>query len=282
MKIGFIGQGYIGKNYADDFENRGYSVVRYSLEDQYLNNKEHIADCDIVFIAVPTPTTPNGFDDSIVMSAVQLVGEGKIAVIKSTIIPGTTERIQSEWPSVVVLNSPEFLSERTAAQDAARPAQNIIGMPRPTQKHQDAARLVLSLLPKASFEIICKSVEAELFKYVHNINGYIQIVMFNMFYDLGLEVGADWSIIKQAISADPFMRSVYANPIHKTGRGAGGHCFIKDFAAFKKVYKDIVPDNLGLSVLDTLERKNNSLLLGSKKDPDLLEGVYGGSIPEGK
>ena len=40
--VGFIGQGYIGKNYADDFERRGYEVVRYSLEEPHLNNKEKI------------------------------------------------------------------------------------------------------------------------------------------------------------------------------------------------------------------------------------------------
>lgn len=38
MLIGFIGQGFIGKNYADDFENRGYEVVRYALEEPYLKN----------------------------------------------------------------------------------------------------------------------------------------------------------------------------------------------------------------------------------------------------
>ena len=57
-KIGFIGQGFIGKNYADDFERRGFEVIRYALEEPYRANKEKIRECDIVFIAVPTPTTP--------------------------------------------------------------------------------------------------------------------------------------------------------------------------------------------------------------------------------
>ena len=83
--IGFIGQGFVGKAYADDFENRGFKNVRYALEEPYRNNKDLIKDCDIVFIAVPTPTTEKGFDDSIIRGAVKLVGKGKIAVIKSTI-----------------------------------------------------------------------------------------------------------------------------------------------------------------------------------------------------
>lgn len=275
MKVGFIGQGYIGKNYADDFEARGYEVVRYSLEEPFVNNKEKIAECDVVFIAVPTPTTVDGFDASIVKSALQLVGEGKIAVIKSTIIPGTTEIVQHERSNVIILNSPEFLSEASAAYDAANPAQNIIGMPQDTEEHRNAANLVLSMLPKAPSEIICKSSEAELFKYVHNINGYIQIVMFNMFYDLGLQSGAHWSVIKQAIEGDPLMRAIYANPVHKTGRGAGGHCFIKDFAAFKELYEKRIADESGSSVLRALEKKNRDLLVESKKDLGLLEQVYG-------
>jgi len=41
----------------------------------------------LFFIAVPTPTTPNGFDYSIVQSVMKYVGKGKVAVIKSTILP---------------------------------------------------------------------------------------------------------------------------------------------------------------------------------------------------
>ena len=64
--IGFIGQGWIGKHYADEFQARMYDVIRYSLEEPYIQNKERIKECEVVFIAVPTPTTPEGFDDSIV------------------------------------------------------------------------------------------------------------------------------------------------------------------------------------------------------------------------
>ena len=41
-KIGFIGQGWIGKHYANDFEMRGFETVRYGLEPQYAVNKERM------------------------------------------------------------------------------------------------------------------------------------------------------------------------------------------------------------------------------------------------
>jgi len=90
LTIGFIGQGYVGKNYADNFERREFSTVRYSLEPEYVANKGRIGECNIVFIAVPTPTTPDGFDLSVVEGAVGFVSAVKIAVIKSTITPGST------------------------------------------------------------------------------------------------------------------------------------------------------------------------------------------------
>ena len=104
QKIGFIGQGWIGKNYANDFEQRGLNVVRYALEEEYKGNIEKIKECDIVFIAVPTPTTQKGFDYSIVEKSLELVGEGKTAIIKSTILPGTTDTLQKKFPKIFVFS----------------------------------------------------------------------------------------------------------------------------------------------------------------------------------
>ena len=100
MKIGFIGQGFIGSAYADDFEERGFDTVRYAKEEPYDQNQQKIAGCDIVFIAVPTPTTPDGFSFSVVRNVLPLVGEGKTAVIKSTVLPGTTDILQREFPQL--------------------------------------------------------------------------------------------------------------------------------------------------------------------------------------
>ena len=278
IKIGFIGQGYIGKNYADDFEKRGYTVVRYALEEPYIRNKNKIKECDVVFIAVPTPTTVRGFDSRIVEEAVGLVGPGQIAVIKSTVLPGTTEMIQKAYNDVVVLNSPEFLSEATAAFDAAHPAQNIVGIPRDTEIHRKSADFVLSILPKAPASFICKSTESELFKYAHNLSGYTQIVLFNIIYDLAIRLGSDWEQIQKAIESDPFISNRYAKPIHKDGRGAGGHCFIKDFAAFIDLYEKSADDKKGVKALRSFEEKNKELLIESGKDADLLRGVYGDDV----
>ena len=297
--IGFIGQGWIGKNYADDFEKRGHAVTRYARDAEYSSNKEKIRSCDIVFIAVPTPTRNKKFDDSVVRTVIKLVGPGKTAVIKSTIIPGTTDSVQEENPEIYVFHSPEFLTEITAAKDAAHPFRNIVGIPKDTEEYRKRAQAVLNVLPKAEFELICGAKEAELIKYAGNNWFYFKIIYINLLYDLTKKFGCRWDIVRDAMIADPRIGTSHMNPIHKSGtsggearqalplyelhmepvhksgRGAGGHCFIKDFAAFSEVYKKEIDDPIGHMVLDALKNKNIDLLVSSNKDIDLLKEVYG-------
>lgn len=276
--IGFIGQGFIGKNYADDFERRGYTTVRYALEEPYVRNREKIKDCEFVLIAVPTPTTPGGFDYSIVRAAIELVGKGKAAVIKSTIVPGTTKQLQQEFPDKTVIYSPEFLSEATAAHDAAHPFMNIVGLTEDTPRQKAVAERLHAALPPAPFSQTCTSTEAEIIKYTHNGSGYTQIMFFNLMFDLAMRHGANWHMIQRAIEADPLVNNRYARPIHKSGRGAGGHCFIKDVAALRAEYAEMVGDEAGTALFEAMERKNIELLRGTGKDLDLLEGVYGSAV----
>lgn len=295
-KIGFIGQGWIGKNYADDFERRGYEVVRYALEEPYLENIDKIKDCDIVFIAVPTPSTPKGFDDSIVRAALELIAPGAVAVIKSTLLPGTTNRLQMDFPDLFITHSPEFLTEATAAHDAAHPKRNIIGYAMENDEHKKMAESVLSVLPKAKYELICRAKEAEFVKYGGNNWFYFKVVFVNLLYDLAESLGVDYDVVREAMSEDPRVGKSHLIPVHKSGsigsdnfdlfvktengggRGAGGHCFIKDFAAFREIYEKIIKDEKGIALLKAMEEKNIDLLVKSNKDIDLLAGVYGEEI----
>ncbi len=290
--VGYVGQGFIGKNYADELEGRGYAVMRYALEEPYRKNKDKIKDCDIVFIAVPTPTVPDEasgeggrrtrFDDSIVRQAVSLVGDGKVAVIKSTMLPGQTIGIQEEFPKKIVMHSPEFLREATAAYDAMHPDRNIIGICEDSPPVRAQAQRVLSILPPAPFELVCSAVEAEFVKYAGNNWLYVKVVYINILYDFVQKLGGNYEHVRDAFAADPRMGRSHLDPIHASGhggpagRGAGGHCFIKDFAAFRSMYEQSFPDDTkGIDVLKGLEQKNVQLLRDSGKDLDLLEGVYG-------
>jgi len=283
MKIGFIGQGWIGKNYADTFEERGYQTVRYSLEEPYVNNKEQLKDCEIIFVAVPTPTEPNkGFIDDILINAIQSnTYPEQTVVIKSTIQVGTTNKLQKIFKDRYIMHSPEFLTERTAKYDAMNPSRNIIGY---TAKSFSKAGEVMRILPAAPYEKLCPCEEAEFVKYMGNCWFYAKVLMMNIFHDIAIEYNLDMGLMKEMLGADKRVGKTHLDVLHKSGRGAGGHCFIKDFAALRSMYETSKGDNMtesevqGFNMLLAMEQYNRELLYESNKDLDLLEGVYGKEI----
>ncbi len=294
LRIGFVGQGFIGKNYADDFEARGMNVVRYGLQSEYVGNKEQIKDCDIVFVAVPAPTVPSGevrddqhpavhFDDSNIREAVSHTRAGAIVVIKSTIPPGSTVRYQAENPDKIILHSPEFLTESTAAYDAAHPERTIVGVPNELPETRAAAEQVLNLFPPAPFTLICPAQDAELIKYGSNAFLFVKIIFANMLYELAAKHSGNWETIRAGIGADPrvgpshmdlHMKEDPAGMMQR--RGAGRSCFIKDFALLSELYAQEFPQDIAaVSALRGFEYKNAELLRDYDRYVNVLEGVYG-------
>jgi UDP-glucose 6-dehydrogenase len=283
--IGFIGQGWIGKNYADNYESREYVVVRYSLEKEYVGNKDKIKDCDIVIIAVPTPSDENGFNISFVEDAIRSTVSSQNIVIKSTLVPGSTHMLSQKFPDRFIFHSPEFLSERTAKYDVDRPHANVLGIPEENVEYRKRAEDIMATFPTAPFSLICTSLEAEIIKYSRNIHGFFEVIFYNLFYDYVNALGADFAVIKSYMERDPLHVARYASPVHASGhdlshpkRGAGGHCFIKDFKAFRESFDTLLHDEKSLQILKALEDKNIDLLVKSRKDLDLLQNVYGEKV----
>jgi UDP-N-acetyl-D-mannosaminuronate dehydrogenase len=306
-QIGFIGQGFIGKSYADDFEKRGFPVVRYGLQPEYAGNKDQIAECDVVFVAVNAATVPTGeaypdgypkvrYDDSNVRGVISLTKPGAIVVIKSTLPPGMTKALQEEHPDRIVLHAPEFLLETTAAKDASSPERNIIGIPKGGPEHRAAAERVLAMLPEAPFAKIVDATDAEFIKYGGNAFLNAKIVFANMLFELVSHYGGDWETIREAIGADPRVGPSHMDlrlntTVHGTEdpkgvyrrRGAGRSCFIKDWAELTQLYSDALPhDTHTIEALRGFAWKNAELLREYDRYVDLLEGVYGKGMGERK
>jgi len=272
--IGFIGQGFIGKNYADDFETRGYDVVRYDI-DKYKQNKDQLTRADIIFIAVPTPTYDGKFDDSILKEALGIIDDGKIVVIKSTIALGVGRHMQKLFPKLIIMHSPEFLTERTAAYDAKNPERNIVGITDINDKKLcQQAEEIINILAKAPYNKITAMEEAELIKYGGNCWFYVKVVFMNMLYDLAASQSLNYDVIRDSLSADSRIGSSHLDVVHKGGRGAGGHCFLKDFEAFIEML-----DTQGFTeqkkVCEKIRNMNLEYLKNSGKNEDLIEEIYG-------
>lgn len=182
------------------------------------------------------------------------------------------------------MHSPEFLREASAAHDAAHPDRNIIGIPEQTEEFSTRAEEVLAILPHASFATVMPALEAEMVKYVGNCFLYTKVLMMNTFHDMVVASGGDWETVRSAMVEDPRIGSSHTEPLHTSGheaegatpkRGAGGHCFIKDFEAFRSFQAEQVKDDYAGRMLQSMIDYNNKLLIESGKDIDLLTGVYG-------
>jgi UDPglucose 6-dehydrogenase len=180
-----------------------------------------------------------------------------------------------------VFHSPEFLTEAKASFDAANPTRNIVGYPVDNEEYKKRAQEILDILPDSPLNFICKAKEAELVKYASNCFLFMKVIYANIFYDLAEKEGSDWQKVRAGLAADPRIGESHLNPVHasgtdvKVGRGAGGHCFIKDFAALRLYAEELGIDQASLDFLKATEGKNIHLLKNSEKDIELLLDVYG-------
>jgi UDP-glucose 6-dehydrogenase len=107
----------------------------------------------------------------------------------------------------------------------------------------------------------------------------MQVLTFNLLYDVTQKLNCDWDAIQLAISADPMISNRYSNPVYKRGRGAGGVCFVKDITAFARLYREMVERPEGQAMLEAAQTYNIALLIESRKDLDVLKAVYGEFTP---
>ncbi len=216
-----------------------------------------------ILICAGTPSLPNGqIDLSQIIAAVEdaarLSDSDGIIVIKSTVLPGTTDKIQKSRPDISLAMVPEFLREGTAIADALNPDRIIYGV----NSRPDADFLSGILNPsKNAKEIITNPSTAEISKYISNsffatlitfANYWDEIAKFNPTIDslLALESLHSDRRFDAADHELGFFR--YLIP----GIGFGGSCFPKDLraiASFEPVSK--MQNNLFESILQINEEK---------------------------
>ncbi len=297
-KIGVAGAGMVGGVIKKYFESRGFKRGKNLFcYDPDAGKKcfDNLSEAEIIFICVPTPQRKDGScDTGIVESAVKKYApSAKVMVIKSTVIPGTTERLAKKYNCALIF-SPEFLTEARAWENMVRPDRQIIA---PTAKARAIASYVLHLLPSAPFSAPRRQkavkwaemtpTEAELGKYAANAFGALKVSFANFIYDLakltqetmrenGLQSEVNYENIRKILAHDPRIGDSWLNVAHGHYRGYGGYCFPKDTEAIMAYAGRIAKNpkaldrNLfkkGIKILDSMKEYNNALLASQGLTP---------------
>ena len=123
MNIGIIGQGFVGNAIYQKL-NKYYKVFTYDLMAKLSNStfEETIERCKIVFICLPTPMNSDGscnldIIDKVLTQINEYTDTERIVVIKSTIIPGSTDKFNAKFKNIDIIFNPEFLTEANAVDD---------------------------------------------------------------------------------------------------------------------------------------------------------------------
>ncbi|KAG6401785.1 hypothetical protein SASPL_138650 [Salvia splendens] len=204
--------------------------------------ERHVAEADIVFVSVNTPTKTRGLgagkaaDLTYWESAARMIADvsksDKIVVEKSTVPVKTAEAIErilthnSKGIKYQILSNPEFLAEGTAIQDLFNPDRVLIGG-RETSDGRKAVETLKSVYAHwvPEDKILCTNLwSAELSKLAANAFLAQRISSVNAMSALCEATGADVAQVAHAIGTDSRIGPKFL----KASVGFGGSCFQKD------------------------------------------------------
>ena len=258
-KISVIGSGWVGTAIGRGFAGMGYGVIFYDVVDKDLPSftkdiNYAIENSDISFICVPTPTTPEGIDlnyikEASMNTAIALSRKHgyHLVVVKSTVVPGTTEKvvipILEEYSGksvregeIGVCMNPEFLTEIERSwtgeidyeiiykKDFFSEDRIVIG--EYDKKSGYILAEVYKPLNKPIFRTDLKT--AELIKYASNCMLATKISYWNEIFLICKELGIDSQVVADIAGLDP--RIGKYGTVH--GKAFGGKCLPKDLKAF--------------------------------------------------
>jgi len=256
FNIGIMGFGMVGGSLGRYFNQQSIPYVAYDPA-KNMQTLEDINRQDLVFICVPTPYVEGqGFDPSFVRQAITSLSPGKIVVIKSTVVPGTTEKLQKEFPQHKFFFNPEFLTESTADQDMCYPDRQVLGY---TSESFSVAGDIMLLLPLAPFEKLMPATAAEMVKYFNNSWFATKVVFANQIYDICNKLGIDYNTVKDSAAADKRVGRSHLDVEHKGYRGYGGKCLPKDTRSLIQLGDEV---GAKMELLKVVEEINNRLTGG--------------------
>jgi UDPglucose 6-dehydrogenase len=312
MKLAVIGSGYVGLVTGAGFSNFGNHVTCVDIDAPRIerlrrgeipfhepglaelvqrNAKQGrlvfttdtaaaVRDTDLVFLAVGTPSKPDGAADlSYLLEAARQVGRGlgsvgTVIVTKSTVPVGTGDLVRETIAAVTsqpfsVASNPEFLKEGDAINDFMKPARVIIGADEPHAL--DVLRRLYTGFLRTNDRIQVMDLRsAELTKYAANAMLATRISFMNELSALADKLGADIEKVRKGIGSDPRIGGKFLFP----GVGFGGSCFPKDLRALRDMGR---ANGLPLGIVEaTVDANDRSKRAFVGKIRDRLGGALAG------
>ena len=139
--IGIIGNGFVGSAVRYGFSPNVGCDAEVRVYDKNPNKSTHtleevIIESDIIFLSVPTPSNQDGTMNVDIVDNVlndidemnsTMVDEVGIILLRSTVTPGTTRKLQEKYSNLRIVFNPEFLTERSANFDFINQNRFILG-----------------------------------------------------------------------------------------------------------------------------------------------------------
>ncbi|MFH1520283.1 MAG: UDP-glucose/GDP-mannose dehydrogenase family protein [Candidatus Micrarchaeota archaeon] len=268
MHITIVGVGYVGLITSVGFAKLGYDVTcvdidktkvdlinsgntpifEAGLSDLLLqvigntlnattNLQEAVQSSNIIFLCVGTPSMEDGsMDISYIQSAfietIRSLKSYATIVVKSTVIPGTTDSLAAiaetqtgkvSGKDYGLCMNPEFLREGKALDDFFNPDRIVIG-----QIDDKSGDLIACLYERFKCPLVRTDLKtAEMIKYASNAFLATKISFSNEIGNLCKQLGIDYYIVADAIGQDKRINRSFLN----AGIGYGGSCFPKDINA---------------------------------------------------
>jgi len=311
MKISIVGAGYVGLSTGVGFVMRGNDVIcvdidrkkvdcinagippiyepgmEAGLKDAIQKRKisatadinDAVARTELTFISVPTPQNEDGSSDLRFMrKASEDVGsalKGKkgyhVVVVKSTVLPGTTESVvipaleersgKRAGPDFGVCMNPEFLREGRALEDFLKPDRIVIGSQ--DTKAGDTIEGLYCNFGKPMLRVEIKT--AEMIKYAANALLATKISFSNEIGNLCKNMGIDVYDVMKGVGMDSRLSPHFL----EAGAGFGGSCFPKDVAAMVAKARESGHDSPILSSVLGVNKSQRSRIV------DMLESRQG-------
>lgn len=244
VNIGVIGNGFVGSSIVSGFSL--HAKVRVFDENSLLtvdSFEDTICKSDYIFVCVPTPMSleTGRIDLSIienVFDRIQKVNTRRdnVFIIKSTVIPGTVENLIVSYPSLNIIFSPEFLTERNAKLDFINSSRIVLGGNK--QLVERTAKMFRGRFPHTPI-LETDVTTAQFIKYMNNCFFATKVAFMNELKQAADRLEVNWDDAIRGFLLDGRVGNSHIDvPGHDGQLGFGGKCFPKDLNAFIKLFED--------------------------------------------